>query len=244
MVNGVSVPVTAINQQLPMRYQGVYVPVSGTLLYTSPYSLATPTGTDRMNFRFAQVDPTTSPTTINTTSQLQLVAVSAAPMRVSEGEVVVSASDASALAALQVGDTVSLSTTSSDGCNDVGGHPILLNDGVVTPINASDTYLMKRYPRTVVGWTAEGDTVLMCVGGRDGRQGATASQLDRLLRSLSVVTAIDLDGGESTSLFANGHVIYHAGKAERAVSTSLLVVANPVTPTPPTTVPSTPAGEG
>jgi exopolysaccharide biosynthesis protein len=51
--------------------------------------------------------------------------------------------------------------------------------------------------------------------------------LDRLLQSLHVVTALDLDGGDSTALYANGRIYYHAGRAERPVSTGLLVVQNP-----------------
>jgi exopolysaccharide biosynthesis protein len=68
----------------------------------------------------------------------------------------------------------------------------------------------------------------MTVGGIDDKTGATANQLDRLLLSLNVVTAIDLDGGDSTALYANGRTFYHANKAgERPVSTGLLVIGNP-----------------
>lgn len=86
--------------------------------------------------------------------------------------------------------------------------------------------MMERYARTAMGWTASGDTVIMTVDGTDTRSGATAYQLIRLLQALKVVTAIALDGGNSTALYANGRVIYHAGRAERPVSTGLLVVQN------------------
>ncbi|HQU00642.1 MAG TPA: phosphodiester glycosidase family protein [Acidimicrobiales bacterium] len=125
-----------------------------------------------------------------------------------------------------MGDLVTLTTTSTAGCNNIGGHPILLNDGVVVPISPADAYMAKRYARTVIGWTSSGETVIMIVTGTDAKSGATGHQLDRLLRSLGVVTALDLDGGNSTTLYANGHVYYHAGKGERPVSTSLLVVQN------------------
>jgi exopolysaccharide biosynthesis protein len=51
-------------------------------------------------------------------------------------------------------------------------------------------------------------------------------QLVTMLLSLNVVTALDLDGGGSTSLFADGRVLYPTAKSERAVSTSLLVIQN------------------
>jgi exopolysaccharide biosynthesis protein len=87
--------------------------------------------------------------------------------------------------------------------------------------------MTQRYARTVIGWTASGDTVIMVVAGTDFRSGATGHQLVRLLQSLHVVTALDLDGGESTVLYANGRIYYHAGRTERPVATGLLVVRNP-----------------
>jgi len=84
--------------------------------------------------------------------------------------------------------------------------------------------MAQRYARTVIGWTGSGETVMMIVAGTDGKSGATGHQLDSLLRSLHVVTALDLDGGDSTVLYANGHTYYHAGRAERPVSTGILVV--------------------
>jgi hypothetical protein len=231
-VNGISVAITAINQELPMKYQGVNLPLAGTLLFTAPYALPTPSAAGRMTYEFIQVDgmtsPATSPTTINTTSELDLVSETALPVKVPFGDVDISAPAGSAFASLQVGTTVSLTTTSSAGCNNVGGHPILLDDGAVVPTNPADTYLAQRYARSVIGWTSSGETVIMTVGGIDDKTGATANQLDRLLLSLNVVTAIDLDGGDSTALYANGRTFYHANKAgERPVSTGLLVIGNP-----------------
>jgi len=120
-----------------------------------------------------------------------------------------------------------MTTTSSAGCNNIGGHPILLNDGAVVPISPSDIYMDQKYARTVIGWTQSGQTVIMIVAGTDDKSGATGHQLVMLLQSLNVVTALDLDGGDSTALYANGHIYYHAGRAERPVSTGLLVVRSP-----------------
>jgi hypothetical protein len=270
-VDGVTVPITAVNQELPMKYPNVNLPLTGNLLFTTPFDLRTPSAAGRINYEFIQVNnttspttstttspttstttspttstttspttstttspttipiisPTASPTTINTSTELELVAQTTNAVRVSAGHVDISAPKGSSFASLQVGDTVTMTTTSAAGCNNIGGHPILLNDGAVVPISASDTYMAQKYARTVIGWTASGETVIMIVAGTDDKSGATGYQLDRLLQSLHVVTALDLDGGDSTALYANGRIYYHAGRAERPVSTGLLVVQNP-----------------
>ena len=195
-VKGVIVPITSINQQLPLSYANVNLPLVGTLLFTSPYALRTPSATGRITYEFTQVDRSTRPTAINTTTQLRLVAATARAIKVDVGYVDISAPRDSAFAQLRVGDTVPMTTTSTSGCDNLGGHPILLNDGVVEPPAPADVYMLRRYARTVIGWTLSKETVLLTVDGRDGVSGADAHQLVSLLRSLKVVTAIDLDGGQ------------------------------------------------
>jgi exopolysaccharide biosynthesis protein len=226
-VNGASVPITAINQELPMSYVKVHLPLAGTLLFTPPYALRTPSATGRVTYEFAQVDGSASPTTINTTAELELVAQTAKAVKVTAGDIDISAPTGTALATLQVGNTVTMTTTSTAGCDNIGGHPILLNQGVAGRIDPTDTYMVKPYARTVIGWTASGETVIMTVDGKDGVSGATAYQLVSLLQSLNVVTALDLDGGDSTTLYAKGRIMNRPSHGtERPVSTSLLVVQN------------------
>jgi len=63
------------------------------------------------------------------------------------------------------------------------------------------------------------------VDGQDGVSGATAGQLTALLQSLHVTTAIALDGGYSTSLYAKGRTVNRpASGQERPVATALLVL--------------------
>jgi hypothetical protein len=227
-VNGASVPITAINQELPMSYAAVHLPLAGTLLFTPPYALKTPSAAGWVTYEFTQVDGSTSPTTINTTAELELVAQTPEAVKVRAGQVFISAPAGSALATLQVGETVTMTTSSSAGCDNIGGHPILINHGVVTPTVPADTYMVKPYARTAIGWTASGETVIMTVDGKDGVSGATAHQLVILLQSLNVVTALDLDGGDSTTLYAKGRVLNRPSHGtERPVSTSLLVIPNP-----------------
>lgn len=225
-VNGTSVAISAVDQELPMSYVGVNVPLKGTLLYTAPYALKTPTGRGRSTYEFENVSGGASPTTINSTAQLTYLGQTTQAIRVRAGRVDVSAPVGSPLATLSAGATVSLTTESTSGCDNIGGSPVLLDNGVVEPVNPADTYLAAPFARTVIGWTASDETVIMTVGGVDGREGATWTQLDAILKYLDVETALDLDGGTSTTLYAAGHLVYPTARSERLVSTSLLVVEN------------------
>jgi hypothetical protein len=227
-VNGVIVSITAINQQLSLTYANVHLPLVGTLLFAPPYALRTPSAARRVTYEFTQVDGSASPTTINSTTELRLMAKTARAVRVTANYVDISAPWGSPFASLRVGDTATMTTTSTAGCDNLGGHPILLNHGVVAPVAPADRYMVKPYARTVIGWTASGGTVILTVDGKDGVSGATASQLVSLLRSLKVVTALDLDGGNSTTFYAEGRVLNHPSLGtERPVSTGLLIVRNP-----------------
>ncbi len=223
--NGVDVPITAVNQQLPMSYVDVNVPLTGTLLFTPPFALKIPTGRNRVTLEFVQVKNSARPTRINSTVGLKLVARTKRKLKMRAGHVDISAPTTSPLSSLRVGDFVTMTTTSDAGCNNIGGHPILLDDGVASVIVPADTYMVRPFARTAIGWTAAGETVIMTVDGRDGVSGATANQLIRLFQSLGVVTALDLDGGDSTTFYARGRVLNHPSRGfERPVSTSLLVV--------------------
>ncbi len=223
-VNGTTVSITAINQELPMSYLNVNVPLAGTLLFTAQYALKTPSAAGRLNYEFVKAGGSTSPTAINTTTELTLTAESPQPVRVPPNHVDISAPAGSELAGLKIGDSISMTTESTAGCNNIGGHPILLNNGVVGPINRNDTYMATPCSRTIIGWTATGETVIMSIAGIDTKSGATMYQMVTLLLSQNVVTALDLDGGGSTSLYANGRLVYPPSKEQRPVSTALLVV--------------------
>ncbi len=224
-IDGVVVPVTAINQELPLAYSNVRLPLTGTLLYEAPYKLPVPSKGERVIDEFTDGGSPVIPTTINTTSQLVLVSQTQGPVRVKSGEVDVSAALGSPLASLQIGQTATLTTTSTSGCNDVGGHPILLDHGIRVPVSRADTYMATPSARSVVGWTSSGEAVVVVVDGRDGVSGATANQLDNLLESLGVVTALNLDGGLSSTLYVGGRVVNRPlHNVSRPVSTALLIM--------------------
>lgn len=224
-VGGSGVAIAAINQDRPIAYAKVQLPLTGTLLYTAPYGALTPTSPSRVTYEFTQIDRSISPTAINSTAELRFAGRTVRAIKVGTHEVDVSAPRGSRLGTLRVGDTVIMTTVSSSGCDSIGGHPVLLDHGIVTPLDGADTYLTRPFARSVVGWTSSGTTVIMVVDGQDGVTGATANQLVRLLEAVHVVTALDLDGGNSASLYARGRILNHPSQSsERPVSTALLVV--------------------
>ena len=83
----------------------------------------------------------------------------------------------------------------------VGGHPIVLRDGVRQHLDPNDGMVMGRHPRTLLGWTAAGDLLLVTIDGRQPgySNGATLAEAVDLVQSLGATNAINLDGGGSTT---------------------------------------------
>jgi 3',5'-cyclic AMP phosphodiesterase CpdA len=111
---------------------------------------------------------------------------------------------ADALAGLRPGDavTVAYRPKASDGGTlhaAVGGGNVLVRDGAVQSI--ADASLA---PRTAVGFTADGKRMIMLTV--DGRQvdsrGVTQTEMGRMMAELGAWTALNLDGGGSSTLLA------------------------------------------
>ncbi|GAB3792916.1 phosphodiester glycosidase family protein [Nocardioides ungokensis] len=101
-------------------------------------------------------------------------------------------------------------------------------DGFVHPGDPSFAYgwFVKRNPRTLAGVDAQGRTVLVTVDGRSTQDlGLSIPEAADVARSLGVVDAINLDGGGSTTMVADGQVINHPSDAtgERPVGDALLI---------------------
>lgn len=116
----------------------------------------------------------------------------------------------------------------------VGGGPWLVRNGQIAvegEIEKFDSSLINnRHPRTAVGMTAKKELLLVTVDGRQWiSRGMTLPELARLMQSLGAVTAINLDGGGSTTMSVKGMVVNSPCEGvERAVANALLVrSANP-----------------
>lgn len=88
-----------------------------------------------------------------------------------------------------------------------------------------------RHPRTALGLTADGRTLLMVVveGRAEDESGATTRELGEILRELGAWEGMKLDGGGSSALYLGrvGTVNHPSDGAERAVATHLGVVLRP-----------------
>lgn len=141
---------------------------------------------------------------------------------------------ADALAGLRPGDAVSVAyqPKPSDGGTlraAVGGSNVLVRDGAVQSI--ADASLA---PRTAVGFTADGKRMIMLTV--DGRQvdsrGVSQTEMGRMMAELGAWTALNLDGGGSSTLLARrpGEATVEVANSpsdgsERAVPNGLAIFA-------------------
>ena len=115
----------------------------------------------------------------------------------------------------------------------VGGSVYLVKDGKSVVTSAAD-YYNSRHSRTCVGITAEGKVVMMVLDGRQEpfSAGGSAEELAQIMLDAGCVTAINLDGGGSTTFVAKQEgsdtltvVNRPSDGYERSVSSSLMVVS-------------------
>ena len=65
-----------------------------------------------------------------------------------------------------------------------------------------------RNPRTAIGYTKDNHLIMLTADGREGSSiGLTLMELASLMKELGCVYAMNLDGGGSTVMYVNGHVV-------------------------------------
>jgi hypothetical protein len=99
--------------------------------------------------------------------------------------------------------------TSDDVIESVGGSPILVREGKRWFADAGDDFTNGRHPRTLVGWTGDGDVLLVTADGRQPGVSVGMSLTDAadFLLGMGAVDGINLDGGGSTTFVANGAIL-------------------------------------
>ncbi|MES2651172.1 MAG: phosphodiester glycosidase family protein [Bacteroidota bacterium] len=88
--------------------------------------------------------------------------------------------------------------------------PLLILDKKIEALDTT-SFTKARHPRTAIGIKADGKVILLTVDGRqENSAGMSLHELTKTMRWLDCVSAINLDGGGSTTLWvANGGVINH-----------------------------------
>lgn len=94
----------------------------------------------------------------------------------------------------------------------ISGGPYLVKDSQVF-VDVSEQKLGAiggRNPRTAVGYTPEGNLIIVTVDGRESTSvGMTLTELANFMKSIGCCNAMNLDGGGSTVLYVNGQVVNH-----------------------------------
>jgi Phosphodiester glycosidase len=167
---------------------------------------------------------------------VEKVACSDAPMG-RKGATVVSTPVGGAYApvieTLTVGETVTISWTLGwyGVLDTVGGNPTLLENGQIVAKNVDgEGTFFRRHPRTGVATTQDGKILLVTVDGRQPEYsvGMTPREFAELFESLEATSALNLDGGGSTTMVVNGNVKNKPSSgSERPVSSALLVLPGP-----------------
>ena len=127
----------------------------------------------------------------------------------------------------------------------LAGNPTLLENGKITAYHC-DVPFCKRQPRTGVGVMPDGKLLLVTVDGRMPKYsvGMNLVEFARLFKQLGATSALNLDGGGSTTMFLKGKVMNRPSDSggERLVSSALLVLprSDPEEPTPGPYVPPGP----
>ncbi len=138
---------------------------------------------------------------------------------------------------IAVGDILQFDTTCAEGWNDVvtaiGGGDIILNEGVMPDGIIDEDHEKISHPRTAVGIRDDGSVVFFAVDGRvSASRGLKLSELSAVMAELGCVTAINLDGGGSTTVMVkasdNTNCVYINSPADtsyRAVGNAILFVS-------------------
>jgi hypothetical protein len=153
---------------------------------------------------------------------------------------------ATALSGLSPGDALELvrgvtgesgSPVDLSGCDFTAAGPVVARGGQVVrdhpPESYREGFVVERHPRTAVGLSADGRTLLLYV--IDGRQpersvGATLEELAGLLISEGASTVYNLDGGGSSAMVVAGRGVLNAPSDGRERRRSDVLLVRPARP--------------
>lgn len=136
--------------------------------------------------------------------------------------------------ALQIGDVVTIDQviTTPDGrrvrpTQIVSGNPKNVGGGVNLNSEGERGDATDRHPRTAIGISADGNTIIMMVvDGRGPSKGVTTGMLADLMLRAGAAEAVNLDGGGSSTLYTNAFGVRNrtSDGNERAVGNAIFAV--------------------
>ncbi len=92
----------------------------------------------------------------------------------------------------------------------ISGGPYLVKNGEIF-IDITEQKLGAiggKNPRTAIGYTADGNLIMVAVDGREGASvGMTLKELAGFMKSIGCINAMNLDGGGSTVMYINGKIV-------------------------------------
>ena len=133
---------------------------------------------------------------------------------------------------------LSTSVPMNDAVSGIGGGPLLVRNhrAVRIEIPDDDAYQFKsmkeRHPRSAVGWNRE-HYFLVTVDGRQKESvGMTLEELGEHLAAIGCSEAMNLDGGGSATLWADGRIRNHPSDGSERPIANALVIVRPENPAP------------
>lgn len=217
------------------------------VLYTAAWGADTPEGADLE----LVVRSTGAIGAIGQNTPLEIVSVRSEPGPIpADGAVLAASGSASAtlheLADLadagRISRTLSLRVvTALDVAESVGGSPNVLAGGRPAFPDLDDDFTRARQARSLVGWNASGEVVLVTVdGGRADASGMTLAEAADLLAGLGATDGFGFDPQYATFVAGGALKNHPADDLERPAVNALMVVPKPADPppTPPTTAAS------
>ncbi|HEY6057230.1 MAG TPA: phosphodiester glycosidase family protein [Candidatus Limnocylindrales bacterium] len=155
---------------------------------------------------------------------------------IADGTFVLTGPSTSSIRFLTPGEPVSIQTSITPGWETasqaVGGREWIVQNGAPYIYPVSDT-VTQRHPRSAIGITGDGKVIMAAADGRQSdSDGLTLAELADFMIAHGAVSAINLDGGGSSTLVArqpgdlNASVINEpSGGAQRAVTNSIQVIS-------------------
>lgn len=112
----------------------------------------------------------------------------------------------------------------------IGGGPYLVKNGQAY-VDVSEQKLGAiggRNPRSAIGYTADGDLIIVAVDGREKASvGMSLWELASFMKSIGCINAMNLDGGGSTVLYVNGKVVNNP-KVQGGIALSNAITLNKI----------------